>query len=103
MTEHRHHRWGQEGCGCHEKGFFGFWEEFPFMRGFIRHGFAGPWHAFHFSCGCHVGGFRRFISREERIAWLKRYLDALEKEAQAVRERIEELETKGRPEAQEEA
>lgn len=100
MSGHRHH-WGQEGCACHEWGF-GFEEAFPFMRGFIRHGFAGPWHAF-FSCGCHVGGFhRRFATREERIAWLKRYLAALEKEAQAVRERIEALE-KGRPEAQEEA
>ncbi len=45
------------------------------------------------TCPCHDVGFRRrFISRAERIAWLEEYLDALEAEAQGVRERIDELE-----------
>ncbi len=64
------------GCGCHEHG---------------RHG-AGH------GQGCHTGGFRRmFVTRQERIAWLQQYLEALEAEAQAVRERIEDLEARSGP------
>lgn len=34
---------------------------------------------------------RRFISREERIAWLEQYLRELQNEAKAVEERIADL------------
>jgi hypothetical protein len=42
------------------------------------------------SCGCGgSGGFgRRFLTKEEKIAGLEEYLENLQKEAQAVEERI---------------
>lgn len=50
-------------------------------------------------CGQHHGmgmGFRRrFVTREERIAHLQAYLDALRLEAQGVEEHIEALKAKG--------
>jgi hypothetical protein len=41
-------------------------------------------------CGCDTPfhGGRRFWTKEEKIARLERYLESLEKEAQAVREQI---------------
>ena len=45
------------------------------------------------SCGCGCGrGFgRRYLTKEEKIAGLEEYLESLQKEAQAVKERIAEL------------
>jgi hypothetical protein len=45
------------------------------------------------SCGCGCGGGfgRRFLTKEEKIAGLEEYLESLQKEAQAVEERIAEL------------
>jgi len=64
---------------------------------------AGGRHRHHGGSDCHRGwagwegpGFRRrFATREERIAELERYLDALRAEAQAVEEHIEELKRAG--------
>ena len=39
-------------------------------------------------CGTPFHGGRRFWTKEEQIARLERYLESLEKEAQAVREQI---------------
>lgn len=38
---------------------------------------------------------RRFLTREERIAWLEEYLKQLQTEAKAVEERIAELKAAG--------
>jgi hypothetical protein len=45
------------------------------------------------SCGCGCGGGfgRRFLTKEEKIAGLQEYLESLQKEAQAVEERIAAL------------
>jgi hypothetical protein len=43
------------------------------------------------SCGCGAGFGRRFLTKEEKIAGLQEYLENLQKEAQAVEERIAEL------------
>lgn len=44
------------------------------------------------SCGCGCGGgFRRFLTKEEKIAGLQEYLESLQKEAQAVEDRIAAL------------
>lgn len=46
------------------------------------------------SCGCGCGGHsfgRRFVTKEEEIAQLEKYLDSLQKEAQAVQEHIAKL------------
>ena len=67
-----HHR-GSCGCGCGTRGHHGD------------------------SCGCGCGGHsfgRRFITKEEKIAGLEEYLESLQKEAQAVEERIAELKGK---------
>jgi prefoldin subunit 5 len=42
----------------------------------------------HGKCGC---GPRSFMTKEEKIEMLKEYKEELEKEAQGVKERIEEL------------
>ena len=42
-------------------------------------------------CGCGGGFGRRFLTKEEKIAGLEEYLESLQKEAQAVEERIAEL------------
>ena len=42
-------------------------------------------------CGCGGGFGRRFLTKEEKIAGLQEYLENLQKEAQAVEERITEL------------
>jgi hypothetical protein len=42
-------------------------------------------------CGCGGGFGRRFLTKEEKIAGLQEYLESLQKEAQAVKERIAEL------------
>lgn len=51
------------------------------------------------SCGCHHEGSpvfrRRFATREERIARLQEYLDALRQEAQAVEEHIAAIRAEG--------
>lgn len=47
-------------------------------------------------CGPGWGG-RRYFSREERVAWLEDYAEALEAELKGVQERIGEL--KGAQEA----
>ena len=64
-----HHHGDACGCGC--------------GRSRHQHGDA---------CGCGCGtplhGGRRFWTKEERIARLERYLESLEKEAQAVKEQI---------------
>ena len=45
------------------------------------------------SCGCGCGGGfgRRFLTKEEKVAGLQEYLENLQKEAQAVEERIAAL------------
>lgn len=43
------------------------------------------------SCGCGGGFERRFLTKEEKIAGLQEYLESLQKEAQAVEERIAAL------------
>lgn len=78
------HEQGHPACGCGE-----------------RH--ASPPHHHQASrCGCtHHGGpregghafWRRFATREERLAWLQQYLKDLRAEAQAVEERIAEMRT----------
>ena len=50
-------------------------------------GCHGPVHA----CGCGGHAWRRFQGREERVGRLERYLEDLQKEAQAVEERIAAL------------
>jgi len=52
------------------------------------HGHA-RWHG-----GCCGRGFRRFFTKEERLARLEAYLKDLEAEAAAVRQYIEELNKK---------
>jgi hypothetical protein len=42
-------------------------------------------------CGCGSHAWRRFQTREESVARLERYLEDLQKEAQAVEERIAAL------------
>jgi hypothetical protein len=42
-------------------------------------------------CGCGAHAWRRFQTREETIGRLERYLEDLQKEAQAVQERIAAL------------
>jgi hypothetical protein len=48
-------------------------------------------------CDCGCGGHghfgRRFLTRDERIANLEEYLEALRQEAKAVEERIEDMRT----------
>ena len=80
MSEHeRHHEefhgtHGQgHGCGCGWGGHPG--------HG-MRHGPHPGWH-------------RRFFTREERIAHLQEYLEALRTEAKAVEEAIAELKAAG--------
>mgnify|MGYP001822052226 FL=1 len=65
---HRGHHHGDAcGCGC----------------GRSRHR-----HSEACGCGTPMHGGRRFWTKEEKIARLERYLDSLEKEAQAVKEQI---------------
>ncbi|MBC7257007.1 MAG: hypothetical protein H5T66_12985 [Chloroflexi bacterium] len=81
----------------------------------FRFGMGGPWrfeechcghpHGFHhvrWEWGCHGEGHmffrRRFISREERIAWLERYLEALRQEMKAVEEHLADLKAKAQEE-----
>lgn len=45
-------------------------------------------------CGCGKGFGRRFLTKEEKIAGLEEYLESLQKEAQAVEERIAALKGK---------
>lgn len=102
---HRHqdcgcetHGHGQEhdACGCETSGHAQERDECG----------CGKPHAFHHQhpraggCGCGQHGdprrpgfvFRRhFATREERMAWLERYLQDLKAEAQAVEERIAEM------------
>ncbi len=40
------------------------------------------------------GGFRQFLTKEEKIDILKEYKNSLEKEARGIAERIEELNKK---------
>jgi hypothetical protein len=46
-------------------------------------------------CGTPFHGGRRFWTKEEQIARLERYLEGLEKEAQAVKEQIAEMTGEG--------
>jgi len=46
---------------------------------------------YHIPRGSHGQIRRRYLTRDERIAWLESYLEALEAETQAVGERIAEL------------
>ena len=83
MREHRefdcgHHE--HEGFGCELHGPWFFREP----RG------PRPWGG----CCCRPWGFRRFWTKEEKIAALERYLEALKKEAQAVEEKLAELRQK---------
>ncbi len=41
---------------------------------------------------CGSGGFRSFLTREEKLEMLKEYKDSLEKEVQGISERIKDLE-----------
>jgi len=54
---------------------------------------SGHHHAALCACGCggpvHFG--RRFVTKEEQAAWLERYRESLQEEAQAVEERIAAL------------
>jgi hypothetical protein len=67
---HRGHHHG-DACGC------------GWGRTGRQHG-----HACVCGCGTPFHGGRRFWTKEEKIARLERYLESLEKEAQAVREQI---------------
>ena len=83
MREHRefdcgHHEYEGFGCGHHGPWFF-----------------HEPWGPRHWrSCCCLAWGFRRFWTKEEKIAALEHYLEALKKEAQAVEEKLAELRQK---------
>ena len=48
-------------------------------------------HTGHCVCGepAHLG--RRFVTKEEKVAWLERYREGLQKEAKAVEEHISAL------------
>ncbi len=76
------------GGPCHHEGE-GRWGPFGFHHAF------GRWF-----CGCHGEGpipfRRRFVSREERIAWLERYLEALRQEMKAVEEHLADLKAKAK-------
>jgi transcription elongation factor Elf1 len=50
---------------------------------------CGRHHSAHCGCGSHFE--RRFQTKGEMVNALKKYLDSLQKEAQAVQERIAEL------------
>jgi len=54
---------------------------------------SGPMRPHGTSCGCRCGAhsWRRFQTQEEVIGRLERYLEELQKEAQAVEERIAAL------------
>ena len=43
------------------------------------------------SYSCNDGKVRQFLTKEEKIEMLKEYKESLEKEAQGITERIEEL------------
>lgn len=80
--EHHGHAWRGDACGCGE--WHSFHHRHPHSMGCCCAPRPGPWageRAF----------WRRFATREERIAWLERYLQELRAEAQAVEERIAEL------------
>jgi hypothetical protein len=85
--EHSHHRHGGE-CGHGGHG------EHHRHGGECRHGEHGGHrrHGGECGCGCEGAPFRRrFITREEQIAWLEEYLKELQAEAKGVEERIAEL------------
>ncbi len=95
MCGHGEHH-GHEGCGCEGHGHAPQAESCCCGE---RH--VSP-HRHHVVGGCccgHHGApwpgerafWRRFATREERLAWLERYLKDLKAEAQAVEERIAEL------------
>lgn len=77
------------------------------MGGPCHHGEEMGWRPYGFhhihweGWSCHGEGYmcfhRRFISREERIAWLERYLEALRQEVKAVEEHLADLKTKTKP------
>ncbi len=46
----------------------------------------------HHTRGCGCGHHRRYLTKEERKELLEKYLNNLEKELEAVKERLEELE-----------
>ena len=52
---------------------------------------TGPAHGASCGCGCANHAWRRFQTQEEAIGRLERYLQDLQKEAQAVEERIAAL------------
>jgi len=79
MQEHR-----EFNCGHHEHEGFGCEHHGPWFFGEPRGLSLG-------GCYCRPFGFRRFWTKEEKIAALERYLEALKKEAQAVEEKIAEL------------
>ena len=71
---HRHGDWVRQGASC----------------------CCQPGHGVHYGGHASAWGrervfWRRFSTREERIAWLEKYLEELRAEAQAVEERIAEL------------
>lgn len=72
--EHKGHHGGRHG-GHHGRG--------SHQRRHHHGGFCG--------CGRHHGFERRFLTREEKIARLERYLGDLREEAKAVEEHIAEM------------
>jgi hypothetical protein len=82
QDRHGHgHGWG---CGCGEAGHH--------QRHGHGFGFGFGWGGGHRMWqGMHPGWHRRFFTREERIAHLQEYLEALRTEANAVQEAIAEL------------
>ena len=82
MREHR-----EFDCGHHEHDGFGCELHGPWF--FREPRGPRPWGG----C-CRPWGFRRFWTKEEKIAALERYLEALKKEAQAVEEKLAELRQK---------
>ena len=71
-------------------------------KGNRRGGYCGCGRSRHHhgdACGCGCGtsfyGGRRFWTKEEKISRLERYLESLEKEAQAVKEQIAEMTGEG--------
>ncbi len=78
---YEHQRRHGDECGCEERRAHRYHEHGP------MHGHGGER-----ECGCGDRRFhRRFATRQERIARLQEYLAELRAEAQAVEERIAEL------------
>jgi hypothetical protein len=88
---HKHRGHAGRECGCGHHGGHGRHRSHGSHAGSD----CGCGHRGHQSGQCGCGGQhglkRRFWSREEKTAWLEQYLEDLENEAQAVRERLAKI------------